>query len=295
MIDNATGYECWLIDDNGGRIAEFQSESVVETSPPVSTRVKAVSTSRLSRSAESVASTCTSALPPPYTPFSSPIQEPPSQLFDTPSLRIVRCYVQVVPRAHFAVHFQETDTSPPHALAVEVLVDGRFVRGRFVRRGASRVDFNICRRTGEGSPITSPLEFSDFREIEDTLAVAGDELGTICVDVWKGRSRSMGGTLANIMTTADAEDVLTPRPVRCLPPVFLRGGTAFDPLMNFEFEDRLVRFEFQYRTEAFLRVLRLKSKPKSLRSSEHKSSSGTPGVKNRLAKTLTSTDELRQV
>lgn len=272
MIDDVSGYECWLIDSEGNQIPEVKNETVVEASPPISTRVKAVSTSRLSRSGGSVASTSTSVtFTPPYAPFAAPPykQERVNDPY-TSALRIIRCYVEVVPRSNFAIHFQETEQAPPHALAVEVLVDGRFVRGRFVRRGNScKVDFNICRRTGEGSPVTSPLEFPDFREIEDTLGVADDELGTVCVDIWRGSSRSSrpSDTLCNIMTTADAEDVLTPRPVRGLPPVYLRGGTAFDPLMNFEFEERLVRFEFRYRTEAFLRAYRIKpvAKPKALK------------------------------
>eukprot|EP01054_Gregarina_sp_Poly1_P000163 Gregarina_sp_Poly_1__162@NODE_1037_length_5285_cov_74_088540_g665_i2_p3_GENE_NODE_1037_length_5285_cov_74_088540_g665_i2NODE_1037_length_5285_cov_74_088540_g665_i2_p3_ORF_typecomplete_len115_score17_77_NODE_1037_length_5285_cov_74_088540_g665_i2113457 len=103
------------------------------------------------------------------------------------------------------------------------------------------------------SPVSSPLEFPDLCDIEDTLSLADEELGTVCVDVWRGNSRNdLAANVSwnsSIMTTADAEDVLTPRPVRGGPPVYLRGGTAFDPLMNFEFQQRLVRFEFRYRTE----------------------------------------------
>eukprot|EP01056_Protomagalhaensia_sp_Gyna25_P002412 Protomagalhaensia_sp_Gyna_25__2411@NODE_233_length_4248_cov_42_627227_g174_i1_p3_GENE_NODE_233_length_4248_cov_42_627227_g174_i1NODE_233_length_4248_cov_42_627227_g174_i1_p3_ORF_typecomplete_len285_score27_65_NODE_233_length_4248_cov_42_627227_g174_i115212375 len=244
MIDHACGYACWLIQD-GDKMEEFAAESIVEPSPPMSTRVKAVSTSRLSAvstaAGGSVASTSVlSSQPrPPY----------------TAALPILRCYVQAQPQSEFVVHFEEIDSAVERIFAVEVLLDGKFARGRFVRHSHEKAVFNISRRSGEGSSATSPLEFPDFQDMEETLDAAGSlgHLGTVCVDVWKGRSRETTDQLASrIMTTADAEDVLTPRPLRGCAPVFLRGGTAFDPLLNFEFEERLIRFEFRYRTPGYL-------------------------------------------
>eukprot|EP01053_Blabericola_migrator_P010293 Blabericola_migrator_1__10292@NODE_577_length_7504_cov_115_679710_g61_i1_p3_GENE_NODE_577_length_7504_cov_115_679710_g61_i1NODE_577_length_7504_cov_115_679710_g61_i1_p3_ORF_typecomplete_len306_score32_34_NODE_577_length_7504_cov_115_679710_g61_i124333350 len=273
MIDSVRGYACWLSQD-GKRMEEYCKEAILEASPPISTRVKAVSTSRLSCGCQSCVSTATpgtvSSLSP-HTPFTSPefslgspaVTATSSPPLAQPTLPIMRCYVQATPLSQFVVHFEETAEAPSHAIAVEVLVDGQFVRGRFVRRGGEKAIFNISRRSREGSSATTPLEFPDFQDVEDPLDSADypTQLGTICVDVWKGRSRStLSDSMCKLMTTADAEDVLTPRPLRRYPPVFLRGGTAFDPLMNFEFEERLVRFEFRYRTPNYLSRSKLKSK-----------------------------------
>eukprot|EP01054_Gregarina_sp_Poly1_P011289 Gregarina_sp_Poly_1__11288@NODE_939_length_5639_cov_84_933417_g665_i0_p2_GENE_NODE_939_length_5639_cov_84_933417_g665_i0NODE_939_length_5639_cov_84_933417_g665_i0_p2_ORF_typecomplete_len130_score15_36DGF1_C/PF11040_8/0_096_NODE_939_length_5639_cov_84_933417_g665_i055444 len=109
MLDEVTGFECWLIDEEGGRLREYKTEAIVAKSPPVSTRVRAVTTSRLSGSSTASVSTYASSYRPPYTPFSAPKTKPDS-LFtsDQESLPIVRCYVQVVPLRKFAVHFQES-------------------------------------------------------------------------------------------------------------------------------------------------------------------------------------------